>query len=61
MSPDDIAKVMAENIRLRSKLLEWANECAGCDGAGVVTVTDDGVNCRAVPCEECRDIRDLLA
>lgn len=54
--------VVAENLRLRDKLLEWAKECASCDGTGMVTVVDlfaDGHR-RVEPCGDCHDIREVL-
>jgi hypothetical protein len=45
--------------RLRDKLLEYANECIGCDGKGVVTVVDGEAE-RVELCGECADLRELL-
>lgn len=55
--------VVAENVNLRDKLLELANECSGCDGTGVQTVwfTADELPCeRQEPCGDCSDIRKVL-
>lgn len=51
------------NCRLRDKLLEWAAECASCDGKGVVTVRYEynEISCdRVEPCGDCADIREVL-
>lgn len=61
--------VVADNLRLRDKLLEFAKECSACNGTGVVTVTvtmydeavDDFVEDRQQPCGDCADIRAVLA
>ena len=53
-----------ENVRLRDKLLELANQCDKCDGAGVVNELKDPawpyLGYRQVPCPKCEDIREVL-
>jgi len=69
MTPDDIAKVMSENIRMRDKLLEWASQCIRCGGTGCIEVLAppdsrlySGVLItRTVDCPTCIDIREILA
>lgn len=58
LSPDDVAKLCADNLRMRDKLLELAKDCAECGGTGCVTV---GFGERVDPCPDCEDIRELLA
>lgn len=55
----DLARLREENVRLRNKLLEIANECGGCGGTGCVTERLLQAE-RVVPCEDCADIRQLL-
>jgi len=51
-----------ENLRLRDKLLEWAAECASCDGKGVVTIIENiAMPGRQEVCGDCLDIRELLS
>lgn len=56
-----------ENVKLRNKLLELANQCQSCDGVGVVTVMVPRPLYRGVvvsreePCGDCHDIRELLS
>jgi hypothetical protein len=60
---DDYAKIVAENIVLRDKLLEIAKECGGCGGTGVVTLSHlvrGHERVRQVPCSDCEDIRAAL-
>lgn len=59
---DDYAKILAENIRLRDKLLGLAKECSGCEGTGCITVTDDMQDAfgKVLPCPDCADIRAVL-
>lgn len=56
--------VVAENLRLRDKLLEVAKECTGCEGTGVHTVRGFENRGRAFerqePCPDCADIREVL-
>lgn len=65
---DEYAKLCADHLRARDKLLELAKECASCGGTGVVTVMvttvwdDDGSPCERVePCGDCADLREVLA
>jgi len=71
----ELDDLRAENLRLRDKLLEIAKSCARCDGAGVQTDYFDERNRyiqegdprrdtgRPVTsdCQDCADIRELLA
>jgi hypothetical protein len=50
-----IAKLQAENQRLRAKLLELAKTCSHCEGTFVV---NDGR--KQVDCRDCADIREFL-
>jgi hypothetical protein len=62
MTLDEIAKVMADNIRLRDKLLSIVRECAECAGTGVIAVRpqDQAIWGRELPCPDCEDIREIL-
>lgn len=67
MTGKKILEIIDENVRLRSKLDELANECAECDGTGFVTVAEslEAVDAGEVgkipaPCPACADIRELL-
>lgn len=55
----------ALNVKLRNKLLQWAGECAACDGTGCVTAINainynGDVKGRVEPCPDCADIREAL-
>lgn len=63
----EVRLLREDNERLRAKLLELANECAECDGAGVVTLaqTLEAVDAGSPgdvqqECAACHDIRELL-
>jgi hypothetical protein len=65
----DYVKLCAENVmlrgallKIRDKLLEFAKECAECGGTGVITVTDDMQDAfgKALPCDACADLYELL-
>lgn len=58
---DEYAKLCADHLRARDKLLEIAKECASCGGTGCVTIKHlppypDTVE----PCGDCLDIREVL-
>lgn len=57
MSSIDVPALIAENTRLRDKLLEIVKTCAACDGTGCVT---EGLQLRVVECPDCLDIRRVL-
>jgi phage FluMu protein Com len=61
MTPDDIAKVMSDNLRMRDKLLECAKECGECGGTGVVKIQREA-NGQWIEteCPQCLDIREIL-
>ena len=67
MSADELARLRAENLRLRDKLLEIAKQCSSCDGTGLVTVHfagNEGApewDADDQPCGDCIDIREALA
>lgn len=63
VNADEYAKLCADHLRLRDKLLELANECSSCSGTGCVTITEDGGEGaqRVEPCGDCLDIREVLA
>lgn len=58
MTPDQVAKLCAENLRMRDKLLELAKECSDCDGTGIINVGRPPI---LDDCPHCNDIRELLA
>lgn len=67
---DLYAKLCADHLRCRDKLLEWAKECSRCDGTGIVSrqYGGDGYGdkCCALAdaddqiCPDCADIREVL-
>lgn len=63
----ELMRLSVENFKLRDKLLEICKECASCDGTGCaneVTFVRHGwrmvTRVHVVPCEACRDIREVL-
>jgi hypothetical protein len=69
LSADDVAKLCADNLRMRDKLLALAKECASCGGLGTVAVMryagdplyfEGGKVERVEPCGDCADIREAL-
>lgn len=63
----EVRLLRESNERYRSKLLELAQECAECDGTGLVTVrqsleAEDAGRCSEAPqpCPQCADIREVL-
>ncbi|HEY3679005.1 MAG TPA: hypothetical protein VGL45_09815 [Bradyrhizobium sp.] len=61
---DEYAKLCADHLRARDKLLEIAKECASCGGTGCVTVRyeyNEISRDRVEPCGDCLDIREVLA
>ncbi len=60
----DLDACREENVILRNKLLELANECSGCGGTGRVRTPDvlqKVLGQLDAPCSDCADIRRVLA
>ena len=62
MTRAQIAKILAENVRLRDKLLALAKECAGCRGSGRIPLSDElqAAFGKTQDCPDCEDIRAAL-
>lgn len=58
--PLNRSELIAENIKLRDKLLELAQSCTECGGTGVQTRFSFTEEERQQPCDDCADIRELL-
>jgi hypothetical protein len=54
---------VAEVCKLRDKLLEIAKNCDHCGGTGMVPVKEEHQAAfgRVIECDECEDLRELLA
>lgn len=55
------ARIMAASLDLLALAKQYASECGGCRGTGLVTVHHRGMDCDDQPCLECADIRAVIA
>lgn len=60
-----VDELVQTNLKLRDKLLQWAKECAECQGTGVITQLGGGIGgpppgTHEIPCPDCEDIREFL-
>jgi hypothetical protein len=63
----DVPALLAENMRLRDKLLELAKKCERCRGSGLISIHFEGNedapewDADDQTCPDCIDIRSVLA
>ncbi|MBW8077275.1 MAG: hypothetical protein GJU76_04185 [Gallionella sp.] len=65
MTPSDAAKILnamdAKYAELLALAKRYASECSGCDGEGRRIVTFNDREAEYDPCEDCADIRAVIA